>query len=136
MSQQQEQQDHSQLETKLTTEDVLNNTRDLVSATVEVSLEEYRLLEKLNLATANKYEIIEQQTLEMYTQMSEVQPQLDEFAAEFGKIDELYDTVKNMEKTVTILEKYLDNIEDHITHLTSINTNGLQWLGCDTSRQN
>jgi hypothetical protein len=79
-----------------------------------VSCQEYQLLAKLNDASSAKYNTVAQHTRELLIQSQELSHQQSQLQANFDQIDEILNVALKLEETVVVLEKYMDEVEDHL----------------------
>jgi len=86
----------------------------LITHEVAVSCQEYQLLAKLNDASSAKYNTVAQHTRELLIQSQELSHQQSQLQANFDQIDEILNVALKLEETVVVLEKYMDEVEDHL----------------------
>jgi uncharacterized protein (DUF3084 family) len=95
------------------TEEVIDATGKLVIDEVNMSTQEYSLLTQLNDAATVKYDNIAQHTAELLHQAQLLAQQQDQMAEQFKQLDALHEAATRLESTVGILEKYMDEVEEH-----------------------
>ena len=93
---------------------VVESTEKLIESEVNVSCQEYELLTKLNLAATSKYESVAQHTNELLQQAHQIGSQQAMLDEQFKQLNELFDAATRLESTVTMLERYMDEVDEHI----------------------
>eukprot|EP00657_Telonema_sp_P-1_P002648 TRINITY_DN16113_c0_g1_i1.p1 TRINITY_DN16113_c0_g1~~TRINITY_DN16113_c0_g1_i1.p1 ORF type:complete len:144 (-),score=56.90 TRINITY_DN16113_c0_g1_i1:5-436(-) len=92
--------------------DMFGNVSEYIQGELEVSSQDYQLLERMNLASADKYRDLADHAENLLAARETMLQKYDEFMPYIFQIDELDKTMGTLEKTVEQLVEYTRRLED------------------------
>merc|ERR1711907_876058 len=87
------------------------NVSEYIQGELEVSSQDYQLLERMNLASADKYKDLADHAENLVAARHTMLSKYDEFLPYIYQIDELDKTMKSLEQTVEQLDEYTKRLE-------------------------
>eukprot|EP00656_Telonema_subtile_P058608 TRINITY_DN997_c0_g1_i1.p3 TRINITY_DN997_c0_g1~~TRINITY_DN997_c0_g1_i1.p3 ORF type:complete len:116 (-),score=38.75 TRINITY_DN997_c0_g1_i1:231-578(-) len=96
---------------RLAVQEMFGNVSEYVQGELEVSSQDYQLLERMNLSAAEKYKDLADHGENLVVAREVMLNKYDEFLPYIFQIDELDKTMDSLEKTVAQLDEYTKRLE-------------------------
>ncbi|KAL6056524.1 biogenesis of lysosome-related organelles complex 1 subunit 2 [Balamuthia mandrillaris] len=93
------------------TRELFNNTAEYLQGELLVTSNDYKLLERMNQVMAGKYHTMTQQAAQLVAHMEEQQKRYESFTPYLQHIDEVSESVEELEKTVKLMDEYTKQLE-------------------------
>eukprot|EP01115_Flamella_aegyptia_P000864 TRINITY_DN112943_c0_g1_i1.p1 TRINITY_DN112943_c0_g1~~TRINITY_DN112943_c0_g1_i1.p1 ORF type:complete len:134 (+),score=24.47 TRINITY_DN112943_c0_g1_i1:98-499(+) len=93
------------------TDKMFTNLSDYLTSELRLSSQDYELLEKMNLQTANKYKNMADTTSHLITFMDDLKQKYENFQPYLERIDQIEQGIETLENTVLQLDAYSKKLE-------------------------